>query len=130
MDEEGTYVSSWCVCAVIGANTGKVIDTAVLSSFCHGCSSWRCPKKGDGYYDKWNEEHKKSGNCKRNHFVSAGSVEVEGIKKIFHRSENLYGVRYTNYIGAVSYTHLDVYKRQIIVNTMSMWLLRIKLQII
>lgn len=87
------------VCTVIGANTGKIIDTAVLSSFCHGCSSWRGPKKGDGYYDKWNEEHKKSGNCKRNHFGSAGSMEVEGIKKIFHRSENLYGVRYTNYIG-------------------------------
>lgn len=39
------------------------------------------------------------GHCSKNHFGAAGSMEVEGIKKMFSRSEDLHGVRYLNYIG-------------------------------
>ncbi|GFV72342.1 uncharacterized protein TNCV_638041 [Trichonephila clavipes] len=34
------------VCSVIGDVTGKVIDVAVLSSYCKGCEKWRGPKSG------------------------------------------------------------------------------------
>lgn len=39
------HTSLHSVCTVIGANTGKAIDTMVLLYFCHDCSSWRGPKR-------------------------------------------------------------------------------------
>lgn len=86
------------VSTVIGANTGKVLDLEAMSSFCHGCSTWKGTKTGREY-EQWLDKHRKKGNCSRNHFGSAGSMEVEGIKKMFCRSKELLGVRYTNYIG-------------------------------
>ncbi|GFU51715.1 uncharacterized protein TNCV_1213451 [Trichonephila clavipes] len=35
------------VCTVIGAETGKVLDREVLSSFCKGCDSYKGVKSGD-----------------------------------------------------------------------------------
>lgn len=90
------YSSLHGVCTVIGAQTQNILDIEVLSSFCHGCSSKKGPKSGIEY-QAWLQEHKQ--NCKRNHFGSAGSMEVEGMKSIFSRSEALRGVRYTRYIG-------------------------------
>lgn len=86
------------VCTVVGAHTQKIIDVEVLSSFCHGCSSKKGPKSGTEY-ENWLEQHRNSGKCKRNHFGSAGNMEVEGMKQIFNRSEEFHGVRYTKYIG-------------------------------
>ncbi|GFU95521.1 uncharacterized protein TNCV_2729751 [Trichonephila clavipes] len=37
------------VCSVIGDVTGKVIDVAVLSSYCKGCEKWRGPNSGHSY---------------------------------------------------------------------------------
>jgi len=34
-----------------------------------------------------------------NHKGSSGKMEIDGIREMFLRSEDLYGVRYTNYIG-------------------------------
>lgn len=86
------------VCTIIGANTGKILDVESLSSFCHGCNSWKGPKSGPDF-EKWLNDHKANGQCRRNHFGSAGSMEVEGMKQMFHRSEEKLGVRYTSYIG-------------------------------
>lgn len=92
------HTSLMGVCSVIGANCSKVIDIDVLSSFCHGCSTWKGPKTGQEYTD-FIIKHRESGKCTKNHFGSAGSMEVKGIMNIFHRSQDRYGVRYTNYIG-------------------------------
>lgn len=92
------HTSLYGVCTIIGANSGKILDVDVLSSFCQGCNSWKGLKTGDEY-QKWLQEHKDSGKCNRNHFGSAGNMEVEGIKKMFHRSEAENGVRYCSYIG-------------------------------
>ncbi|GFU34822.1 uncharacterized protein TNCV_3184911 [Trichonephila clavipes] len=40
------------VCTVIGAETGKVLDREVLSSFCKGCDSYKGVKFGIKY-NKW-----------------------------------------------------------------------------
>ena len=37
------------VCSALGALTGKVIDTEVLSSYCQGCVSWKGPRCGKDY---------------------------------------------------------------------------------
>ncbi|GFW96237.1 uncharacterized protein TNCV_572081 [Trichonephila clavipes] len=62
------------VCTVIGAETGKVLDREVLSSYCKGCDSY----KGVN---------------------SAGKMEVDGMLRIFNRSEKLHNLKYSNYIG-------------------------------
>lgn len=38
-------------------------------------------------------------DCDANHEGSSGKMEVDGIVEIFQRSEELYGVKYANYIG-------------------------------
>ncbi|GFU68709.1 uncharacterized protein TNCV_309241 [Trichonephila clavipes] len=45
------------VCTVIGAETGKVLDREVLSSFCKGCDSYKGVKFGIKY-NKWQRAHK------------------------------------------------------------------------
>lgn len=38
-------------------------------------------------------------NCTANHSKNAGKMKIDSIKKMFLRSEELLGVKYTNYIG-------------------------------
>lgn len=84
------------VCTVIGAKSGKVVDTKVLSSYCKACEGWR-GKENTCEYAEWFENHEP--NCSINHKGTAGGMEVEGMKKIFSRSERKHGARYVNYIG-------------------------------
>ncbi|GFX91908.1 uncharacterized protein TNCV_3577381 [Trichonephila clavipes] len=84
------------VCTVIGAETGKVLDREVLSSFCKGCDSYKGVKFGIKY-NKWQRAHKIS--CRKNYSGSAGKMEVDGILRIFNRSEKLHNLKYSNYIG-------------------------------
>ncbi|GFX65831.1 uncharacterized protein TNCV_2043641 [Trichonephila clavipes] len=84
------------VCTVIGAETGKVLDREVLSSFCKGCYSYKGLKFGIKY-NKWQRAHKIS--CRKNYSGSAGKMEVDGMLRIFNRSEKLHNLKYSNYIG-------------------------------
>ncbi|GFX62726.1 uncharacterized protein TNCV_3007631 [Trichonephila clavipes] len=84
------------VCTVIGAETGKVLDREVLSSFCKGCDSYKGVKFGIKY-NKWQRAHKIS--CRKNYSGSAGKMEVDGMLRIFNRSEKFHNLKYSNYIG-------------------------------
>ncbi|GFX34449.1 uncharacterized protein TNCV_3656871 [Trichonephila clavipes] len=84
------------VCTAIGAETGKVLDRELLSSFCKGCDSYKGVKFGIKY-NKWQRAHKIS--CRKNYSDSAGKMEVDGMLKIFNRSEKLHNLKYSNYIG-------------------------------
>ncbi|KAJ4425814.1 hypothetical protein ANN_27440 [Periplaneta americana] len=63
-------------------DNGKVIDVECLTKFCHNCKSDQpghvCMKNYDGF---------------------SGGMESDGVVNIFQRSENLYQVRYVNYLG-------------------------------
>ncbi|GFU64092.1 uncharacterized protein TNCV_481761 [Trichonephila clavipes] len=83
-------------CNVIGAETGKVLDREVLSSFCKGCDRYKGVKFGIKY-NKWQRAHKIS--CRKNYSGSAGKMEVDGMLRIFNRSEKLHNLKYSNYIG-------------------------------
>lgn len=48
-------------------------------------------------FENWFEEHQEQ--CTKNHFGSAGKMEVDAILEMFHRSEEKYQVKYTTYIG-------------------------------
>jgi hypothetical protein len=72
------------VCSVIGAESGQVIDTQVMSSYCKKCEY----SPGSAHED-----------CLKNHFGSSGMMEVDGMLEIFSRSEKTRGVKYIKYIG-------------------------------
>ena len=84
------------VCTVIDAKSGKVLDTHVLSVSCKACERWH-NKTDTIEYNEWWEQHE--SECSKNHSGSAGSMEVEGMKKIFSRSLEKHSVRYVNYTG-------------------------------
>ncbi|GFW44015.1 uncharacterized protein TNCV_997801 [Trichonephila clavipes] len=67
---------------VTSVDTGKVIDVEVFSKHCI------CPNKT-----------KHLQNCKRNFEGYSGKMEVAEALSIFQRSQSLYNVRYTKYLG-------------------------------
>jgi hypothetical protein len=70
------------VVSVISADTGKVLDSEVLSKYCHSCSVCKF-KPGTASYSEWMEGHKEE--CSSNFSGASGNMEVEGMKKIFSR---------------------------------------------
>ncbi|GFU82855.1 uncharacterized protein TNCV_266521 [Trichonephila clavipes] len=84
------------VCALIGADCGKVLDMEVMSSYCKGCDSYKGPKFGPKY-SAFLAKHQIF--CKKNHSGSAGGMEVCGMQNIFFRSEQKHGLKYQRYIG-------------------------------
>ncbi|GFX84665.1 uncharacterized protein TNCV_724721 [Trichonephila clavipes] len=84
------------VCCVFGDVTGKVIDVAVLSSYCKGCEKWHGPKSGHSY-EEWKLKHQP--HCVKNHIGSYSKMEVDGMKEIFQRSVPQRNAKYIKYIG-------------------------------
>ncbi|GFU99410.1 uncharacterized protein TNCV_2501331 [Trichonephila clavipes] len=84
------------VCALIGADCGKVLDIEVMSSYCKGCDSYKGPKFGPKY-SAFLAKHQIF--CRKNHSGSAGGMEVCRMQKIFFRSEQKHGFKYQRYIG-------------------------------
>lgn len=74
------------------------VDLVVRSSYCHVCAIWKNKPKTSPEYQAWEENHDKE-SCAQTHKGSTGSMEVEAIKIMFTRSEELHGVKYGNYIG-------------------------------
>ncbi|GFX88628.1 uncharacterized protein TNCV_2660391 [Trichonephila clavipes] len=73
------------VCALIGADCGKVLDMEVMSSYCKGCDSYKWPKFGPKYR-AFSAKHQIF--CRKNHRGSAGGMEVCGMQKIIFSDQN------------------------------------------
>lgn len=82
-----------CV-TTLSIDTGKCLDVAILTKVCHGCQKIEREKDAAKKADL-QERHK----CKANYHGSAPSMEVEGIKRIFTRSEQTRKLQYTEYFG-------------------------------
>ncbi|GFU73336.1 uncharacterized protein TNCV_4731531 [Trichonephila clavipes] len=80
----------------VSASGRKVIDVAVLSSYCKGCEKWRGPKSGHSY-EEWKLKHQP--HCVKNHIDSSSKMEVDGMKEIFYRSVPQRNAKYIKYIG-------------------------------
>lgn len=89
------FSSLFNVTTIIGYYTGKVVDLLVKSSYCKVCEFWN-KFEGTTEFEEWQENHK--DECHANHQGSA-KMEVDAAREIFGRSEELHGVKYTNYIG-------------------------------
>ena len=84
-----------CV-TVISMETGKCLDVEVLSKVCQGCQ--RHETKEDSQEKRlWQADHQ--GKCKANYKGSAPAMEVEGVKRIFERTEEKHKLFYTEYFG-------------------------------
>lgn len=90
------HTSQHGVSTVIGVKSGKVLDTEVLSLSCKSCQFWK-NKKNTVEYAEWMEKHE--GKCNINHTGTSGSMEAEGMKSIFMRSEKKHSVKYCKFIG-------------------------------
>lgn len=75
-------------------NTGKVLDTEVLTTFCKSCDSWKS-RKGTTQYSEWEKSHIEE--CLVNHTGPSGKMEVVGMVSIFDRSLKLHDVKYVGY---------------------------------
>ncbi|GFW26173.1 uncharacterized protein TNCV_3396691 [Trichonephila clavipes] len=84
------------VCALIGADCGKVIDMEVMSSYYKGCDSYKGPKF-QPKYSAFLAKHQIF--CRKTRSGSAGGMEVCGMQKFFFRSEQKHGLKYQRYIG-------------------------------
>ena len=84
------------IVSLIGKYTNKLLDVVVKSRVCRGCSSWT-GKTDTVEYAAWYDDHQE--HCHANHEGSSGKMEVDGIIEMFQRSEELYNVKYANYIG-------------------------------
>ncbi|XP_071653036.1 uncharacterized protein [Temnothorax longispinosus] len=84
------------VTTVIGSYTGKVLDLVVKCSYCKQCEYWKS-KLNTLEFEEWSETH--AEECSANHKGSAGKMEVDAAIEIFKRSEELYNVKYSAYVG-------------------------------
>ena len=91
------YASLNGVVTAISISSGKVLDFQVKSKKCKACERKSTLNRESLAYLQWQLRH--SAHCAINHKGSSGSMEVEGLRDIFQRSEPNYGVRYTTFVG-------------------------------
>jgi len=84
------------IVSLIGKYTDKILNVIVKSSFCYQCSKW-AGKHHTLEYEAFFNEHE--DECQANHDGSAGKMEVDAIKEMFERSEDLHDAKYVGYIG-------------------------------
>lgn len=84
-----------CV-TTLSIETGKCLDVEVLTKVCHGCNKI---ERESSEVKKADLIEKHMDKCKINYEGSAPSMETEGIKRIFGRSEETRKLQYTEYFG-------------------------------
>ncbi|CAB3225803.1 unnamed protein product [Arctia plantaginis] len=117
------FSSLFGVTSLIGWLSGKIIDVEVKSKYCKSCEHWKS-KNGTTEFEEWQISH--ADECQANHEGSSGKMEVNAVVEMFQRSEDLYGVKYSNYIGdgdsktfkgivdSKPYENFDVHKKECI----------------
>lgn len=84
-----------CV-TTLSIETGKCLDVEVLTKVCHGCKKI---ERESNDVKKADLLEKHTDKCKMNYEGSAPSMETEGVKRIFGRSEETRKLQYTEYFG-------------------------------
>ncbi|CAF4576870.1 unnamed protein product, partial [Rotaria sp. Silwood2] len=77
-------------------SSAKVLDLERLSKSCSICTGALSIKYSNPTkYEEIKNKHK----CEINHSGSSGSMDAEGIYRLFSRYERMYNVQYINYVG-------------------------------
>ena len=88
------YSSLHGVSTAISMDTGKVLDTEILTQYCKACALHEKDDKDTIAYQVWKAEH--AIKCKANFKGSSGSMEPAGIEKMYKRSIDKHGLLYTS----------------------------------
>ena len=92
------YCSLNGVVTAISVENGKVIDTEVMSRKCKACGiKDNIKNTNPEQYERWKASH--VSVCGINYQGSAPGMECEGAKRIFDRSIERHGLRYTQLLG-------------------------------
>lgn len=90
------FSSTLGVITAISIDSGKVLDTAILSKSCKGCTRMeKIAKINPNRYQLWKASHK----CNLNYEGSSPAMECAGATTIFGRSVEKYGLYYTSFYG-------------------------------
>ena len=91
------HTSSYGVAAVIDIYAGLVVDYVVLSKYCHACSMKKAELGPDSQlFHEWYESHK---DCAINYTGTSNGMEVEAARRLWSRSEERHGLRYTGFLS-------------------------------
>ena len=94
-------------CLSVGRDLpAKVIDE-VMTNHCDSCSKAKARIKNPTDLQEWKLDHEPT--CVKNHDGSAGMMEPVGMKRIFNRTEIVYGLKYSGFLGdgdSKSYSHV------------------------
>lgn len=90
------FSSLYGLVAVVGNDTGKVIDVVVKSLFCSFCRQWK-NDVGTLEFEDVMEGHK--ANCYVNHRGKSGAMEATGAIELFQRSLERRNLVYKHFIG-------------------------------
>ena len=90
------FTSLYGIVAMIGHESGKVIDVIIKSAYCKVCELME-KKVGTAEYDDYINEH--WPDCKANHDGSSGMMEGTGTVQLFQRSVETRGLKYLYFIG-------------------------------
>ena len=97
------------VVTVITIGNGKILDTEAICKLCKACNAKEKLKEDDiAAYNLWRSNHE----CSLNYTGSATNMEPVAAKRIFERSVQKYGLRYTDcYVDGdnKSYISLKMY---------------------
>lgn len=85
------------VVTVISVDTGKILDTEVISKICHTCKAHEKDDVTTTQYATWKADH--NAVCEADFQGSSGSMEPVGAARIFLRSVNNRGLEYTEFYG-------------------------------
>ena len=91
------HQSLYGVVVVASWDTSQVLDTEVLSKWCHECNAKRHLDPTSEQFLDWWEGHQHL--CGQNFYGSAGSMEAEGALNIWKRSVEKHKLRYTAMIA-------------------------------
>lgn len=90
------FSSTLGVITAISVDIGKVLDVAILSKSCKGCTKMKkVVKSNPKLYERWKLTHR----CNLNHKGSSPAMEQAGAKLIFERSIAKHNLCYTSFYG-------------------------------
>ena len=90
------FTSTNGVITAISVDTGKVLDTCILSKSCKGCTQMKnVQKTNPTRYNKWKADHK----CNQNYVGSSPNMEKVGAENFFGRSVDKYNLYYISFYG-------------------------------
>ena len=92
------HTSLYGVGCVIEVTTGLIVDYAVLSKYCHSCAIHEKKFGADSpEYRRWYADHEE--DCAINYQGSSNAMETEGARRLWARSVERNGLRYTGFLG-------------------------------